>query len=205
MTDKGYKTACKKEMQDLKAGREEISHLAEKFEFRDICSEEGAEAAGIEAVCFPPNEACSEKMMLERAARVPDLFLVAVDRASGRIAGFLNGLATDEERLRDAFFTDAGLHRPEGHTVMLLGLDVLPEYRGMGLARELVRRYAEREREKGRCALRLTCVPAKVKMYEKMGFQDEGISDSVWGGVVWNEMSRSLVLPGEEKARKDIG
>ncbi len=30
---------------------------------------------------------------------------------------------------------------------MLLGLDVLPEYRSQGLARELVRRYLEREWE----------------------------------------------------------
>ena len=56
------------------------------------------------------------------------------------MAGFLNGLATDDEILKDEFFTDASLHNPEGKNVMLLGLDVLPEYRSQGLARELVRR-----------------------------------------------------------------
>ena len=43
-----------------------------------------------------------------------------------RIAGFLNGLATKEQKFRDAFFTDAGLHDLNGDVVMLLGLDVLP-------------------------------------------------------------------------------
>ena len=36
------------------------------------------------------------------------------------------------------FFEDVGLHNPTGRNVMLLGLDVLPKYRGKGLARELV-------------------------------------------------------------------
>ena len=31
------------------------------------------------------------------------------------------------------FFTDADLYDPEGRNVMLLGLDVLPEYRGRDL------------------------------------------------------------------------
>ena len=66
----------------------------------------------------------------------------------GKIAGFLNGIATDETAFRDEFFKDASLHRPDGKHVMLLGLDVLPEYRGQGLAREIMRRYLEREQEK---------------------------------------------------------
>ena len=114
-------------------------------------------------------------------------FLVAEDRDTGRIAGFLNGLATKERKFRDAFFTDAGLHDPNGDIVMLLGLDVLPEYRGRGLARKLMSVYAARERRKGREALLLTCLESKVRMYEKMGFQDKGLSGSSWGGETWHE------------------
>ena len=47
-----------------------------------------------------------------------------------------------------SLFTDADLYDPEGKRVMLLGLDVLPEYRGQGLAGELVRRYVARERKR---------------------------------------------------------
>lgn len=68
--------------------------------------------------------------MSERIKAVPELFLVAIDRENGKIAGFLNGIATEEEFFRDEFFTDATLNNPEGKNVMLLGLDVLPEYRG---------------------------------------------------------------------------
>lgn len=163
-------------------------HRSEEFEFRDIRPEEANQAAEVERICFPPNEACTEKMMLERVARAPELFLVAVERHTGKIAGFLNGLSTEEGKFRDEFFTDAGLYDPKGRNIMLLGLDVLPEFRGQGLAREIVRQYIQREREKGRHMLFLTCLPAKVKMYQKMGFQNRGLADSSWGGEQWHEM-----------------
>ena len=166
--------------------------LFERFEFRVIHPEEADEAAEIEQICFPPNEACSREMMLQRVKTASDLFLVAVDRASGKLAGFLNGLATNEAVFRDEFFTDARLHDPDGQTVMLCGLDVLPEYRGQGLARELVSTYCRRERERGRKRLVLTCHDSKVEMYRKMGFLDLGESASVWGGEKWHDMECSL-------------
>jgi len=115
-----------------------------------------------------------------------------VDRATGRIAGLLNGLATEEHSFRDAFFEDAGLHRPEGRNVMLLGLDVLPEYRHQGLARELMHEYLRREQKRNRSRIILTCLQSKVGMYERMGFRDLGMADSTWGGEQWHEMSYEL-------------
>ena len=57
-----------------------MNNLHEKYEFRNIRPEEGEEAADIEQICFPPNEACSREMMNERAQNVPEFFLVAMDR-----------------------------------------------------------------------------------------------------------------------------
>lgn len=163
--------------------------MIENYEFRDIKKEEAEQAAEIERICFPPNEACSEKHMKDRVEKIADLFLVAVDKNTGKIAGFLNGLATDEDTLKDEFFTNAKLHNPDGKNIMLLGLDVLPEYRRQGLARELVHQYRQREQKKGRQKLILTCLESKVEMYEKFGFSDRGIAESVWGGEEWHEMS----------------
>ena len=42
------------------------SRILERFEFRDIRQEEADQAVLIEKICFPPNEACSEKHMKER-------------------------------------------------------------------------------------------------------------------------------------------
>lgn len=163
--------------------------VTQKFEFRNIRPEETDQAVMIEQICFPPNEACSEEHMRERIEKAPELFLVAEEKESGKIAGFLNGLSTNEETFRDEFFTDADLYEPEGKNVMLLGLDVLPEYCGQGLARELVGQYRMRERKNGREVLILTCLQAKVEMYKRMGFCDRGIANSSWGGEQWHEMS----------------
>ena len=130
-----------------------------KYEFRNIRADEIEQAVAIEQICFPPNE-----------------------------AGFLNGIATDESRFRDEFFTDVNLNNHYGCNVMLLGLDVLPEHRGQGLATEIVAQYAERERNNERRKLILTCLEGKVEMYKKLGFEDKGIANSSWGGEEWHEM-----------------
>ena len=134
--------------------------MTDNFEFRSIHPDEVEQAIAIEQICFPPNEACSPKAMTERIAKVPQLFLVVIDKSTGKLAGFLNGVATDEEKFRDEFFTDIDLCDENGKNVMLLGLDVLPEYR----------------------------LEQKVEMYKKFGLQDLGIADSTWGGEEWHEM-----------------
>ncbi len=172
--------------------KETLKLLEKRFEFRDIRPEEIQEAIEIEQICFPPNEACSPQSMQRRLTKAPDLCLVAIDKETGKVAGFLNGLATDEPAFHDGFFTNEELHNPSGKYVMLLGLDVRPEYRGQGLATEIVRRYAQREKEKGRCSLVLTCLERLVGMYQKMNFHDDGMANSTWGGEEWHQMSRVL-------------
>ena len=171
--------------------KEEIC-LTKNFNFRRINGKEADEAARIEGICFPPTEACTKGAIVKRIGVAAELFLVAEDCKSGKLAGFLNGVATNEMDFRDAFFTNPELHDCQGENIMLLGLDVLPEYRGQGLARELVRQYAKREAEKGRKRLILTCHKEKVEMYIKFGFRDRGESSSEWGGEKWHEMELCL-------------
>lgn len=166
--------------------------LDTRFEFRTIEPEEIEEAIAIEQICFPPNEACSAEAMRARVKVAADLFLVAIDRENGKMAGFFNGIATNEEKFRDEFFKDAGLHDPDGKVVILLGLDVLPEYRGQGLARKIVSEYIRREKTNKRKLLILTCLENKIKMYEGMGYENHGPANSTWGGEEWYEMGYRL-------------
>jgi ribosomal protein S18 acetylase RimI-like enzyme len=184
MTEKGREKA--REL--LRMMNIEDDSIYEKYEFRSIRPEEADEAAEIERICFPPNEACTKEHILERISVASEQFFVAIEKETGKIAGFLNGICTDEMVFRDEFFTDESLHDPKGKNVMLLGLDVLPEYRKQGLARELVWNYCRREEEQGRKRLVLTCNASKVKMYRKFGFRDLGESASEWGGEKWHEM-----------------
>ena len=166
--------------------------LYERFEFREIRESEALQAAEVESICFPPNEACSIEHMTERVKAAPELFLVALDKETGKIAGFLNGISVNEDSFRDEFFTDAAIHVPGAANVMLLGLDVLPEYRGLGLAKKLVGIYRKKQQERGSKRLVLTCHAEKIGMYEKFGFHDLGASASVWGGESWHEMDICL-------------
>lgn len=166
--------------------------ILEKFEFRNIKSSEADQAIESEHICFPPNEACSAKTMRERVTEAQELFLVAVDKKTENIAGYLIGIATDEGSFRDEFFTDIKLHQKDGKNIMLLSLGVLPEYRRKGLARELMDQYLQRERVNHREEVFLTCLKEKVKMYQSFGFSDLGIANSTWGGEEWHEMSCRL-------------
>lgn len=65
--------------QTVKREGNTMTSIEERFEFRNIRPEEADQAAQIEQICFPPNEACSEKMMKERVLTAPEFFLVAVD------------------------------------------------------------------------------------------------------------------------------
>ena len=150
--------------------------LSEKYEFRSIHREEAEQAAEIEQICFPPAEAISRADVIDRVEKIPELFLVAVDRKNGKLAGYLTGFTTSEEAFQDKFFTNADLCDPDGKNNMLLGLEVLPKYRGQGLARELMMRYLDREQKRGRERAVLTCVDEKVEMYRRMGFEYIGIS-----------------------------
>lgn len=70
--------------------------LDTRFEFRTIEPEEIEEAITIEQICFPPNEACSAEAMRARVKVAADLFLVAIDRENGKMAGFL----TESQRMK---------------------------------------------------------------------------------------------------------
>ena len=82
-----------------------------------------------------------KRQVIDRVEKIPELFLVAVDRKNGKLAGYLTGFTTSEEAFQDKFFTNADLCDPDGKNNMLLGLEVLPKYRGQGLARELTVSY----------------------------------------------------------------
>lgn len=166
-----------------------------EYFIRKICSGEAQLAEEVEQACFPVNEACILSIMEQRVEHASDLFLVAIEKESNRMIGILDAIATNEKHLKDEFFTDISQHIPTGKHCMILGLAVLPIYQGQGIARALMQAFMEQEQD--RESIVLTCLEEKVKLYEKLGFEDLGESNSSWGKEVWHEMNYKLKGPND--------
>ena len=142
----------------------------------------------VEAACFPAAEAAGRESLLARIEAFPDSFLVAERAGDGEIIGFINGAVTDERTIADEMFENTGLHNPNGAYQSIFGLDVIESYRRRGVAADLMNRLIETARERGKKGLILTCKDRLIHYYEKFGYVNMGISQSVHGGAVWYDM-----------------
>ena len=71
---------------------------------------------------------------------------------------------------------------------MIFGVNTLPAYRKQGFAGRLLERAIADAKAQGRKGLVLTCKDRLVHYYAKFGFVNEGVSESVHGGVTWYQM-----------------
>ena len=142
--------------------------------------------AAVEARCFPPEQAATMEQFRDRLQTYPEGFWLLWD---GEIlVGFLDGMVFDSPELTDAMFDDASLHEPRGDWQMIFGLNTIPEYRNRGCAGQLIRQCIHDAEIEGRRGVVLTCLEEKIPYYEKFGFRNEGVSESVHGGAVWYMM-----------------
>ena len=164
--------------------------MREKTEYRIRTArpEDLDQIAAVEAACFPAAEAAGREQIRERLAAYRDSFLVAQLSKSDRIIGFINGAVTDERTISDEMFEDISLHNPRGAYQAIFGLDVVEEFRGQGIAADLMRTMIRRAGNQGRAGLILTCKERLIGFYEKLGYRLLGLSKSVHGGAVWYDM-----------------
>ena len=141
----------------------------------------------VEAACFPAAEAATEADFAKRLAVYPNHFWLMEDN-NGSLVSFVNGLVTDEPHLRDEMYADAGLHNENGAWQMIFGVNTLPAYRRQGLAEQVLRQVINDAKAQGRKGCVLTCKEKLLHYYGKLGFVNEGVSQSTHGGVVWYEM-----------------
>lgn len=140
----------------------------------------------VEAECFPAAEAATEKDFKERLSVYPQYFWLLFDEE--KMVGFVNGMVTDEPDLTDEMYEHAAMHDPNGKWQMIFGVNTIPEYRRRGCAGMLMKQAIADAKEQGREGLVLTCKEKLLHYYAKFGFESEGVSESVHGGVVWYQM-----------------
>lgn len=142
--------------------------------------------AAVEAECFPAAEAATEESIRARVEKYPAHFWLLEDR--DRLVGFVNGMVTDEKDLTDEMYENADMHKEDGRWQMIFGVDTIPEYRRRGCAGRLLKQAISDAKAKGRAGVVLTCKEKLIPYYAGFGFQNEGISKSVHGNVVWYQM-----------------
>ena len=140
----------------------------------------------VEARCFPKAEAASENDFKKRLSVYPNHFWLLED--DKKLVGFVNGMVTNEPILRDEMYEDANLHNENGQWQMIFGVNTIPEYRRQGCAERILKKVISDAKEQGRKGLVLTCKDKLIPYYEKFGFENEGVSESTHGGVVWYNM-----------------
>lgn len=148
------------------------------------------EIADLEKLCFPEKEAASRAAFFERLSVYANHFWLL--EADGHIVSMVNGMVTDDSDLQDEMYHDARLHNEQGKWQMIFGVETHPEYQNKGYAAVLMNRLIEDAGLQGRRGVVLTCKEGLVHYYEKFGFENEGISDSEHGDVVWHQMRLKL-------------
>lgn len=144
------------------------------------------EIANLEGICFSSNEAATRSDFKNRLTYYPNHFWLLFDE--DKLIAFIDGFCTNQPDLSDIMFEDASMHDESGDWQMIFGINVHPDYRKRGYGAKLIMCLIEDAKNANRLGVVLTCKKSLVGYYSKFGFVDEGISQSVHGGEVWNQM-----------------
>lgn len=140
----------------------------------------------VETECFPPAEAATKEEFAERLKYYKDHFWLMFDE--GHLVAFVDGMVSNQKDLTDEMYVKAELHEEQGDWQMIFGVNTIPAYRRCGLAEQLLKRAIADAKAQGRKGLVLTCKDKLIHYYAKFGFENEGVSESTHGDVVWNKM-----------------
>ena len=111
----------------------------------------------------------------------------------GRVIGFINSGATDEEDLSDEEFKAMVGHDDNGSNIVIFSVAVDPAFQKTGVSRQLLLRFCDQAKMMEKNAILLLCKNNLVELYRKFGFIDLGESASTHGGFSWHAMRRALV------------
>lgn len=156
------------------------------MEIRTATIADLAQIAAVEAECFPAAEAATKEEFVERIKYYGNHFWLMFE--DEKLIAFVDGFVTDKSDLTDEMYERAEMHDENGAWQMIFGVNTIPAYRKHGYAGQLLQCAIEDARKQGRKGLVLTCKEKLIAYYAKFGFENEGISESVHGNVIWYQM-----------------
>lgn len=144
----------------------------------------------VERSGFPPEEAATRETIRLRIKTFPQGFLVA--ESHNQVIGMLNSGATNKDDITDEKLKQLIGHDPLGKNLVIFALVVLPDFRKLGIARQLMTKCVEEARAGNKKKMLLLCKQHLIPYYQRLGFDHQGISRSQHGGAEWHEMSLQL-------------
>ncbi|MGM0123788.1 hypothetical protein IGI37_001162 [Enterococcus sp. AZ194] len=158
--------------------------------FRLVKTEDLDRIMEIEEGSFTKEEAASRQAMAERIDVISDSFLVATKGI--KILGYVVGPVISSRCLTDDLFEKTVENPTTGGVQSILSLAVAPEYRGQGIATDLLEALKKECLKRKREGITLTCLESLIPYYKQRGYQVQGISNSVHAGEVWYDMYLAL-------------
>lgn len=160
--------------------------------FRPIRPEDLETVIEIENQGFTPEEAATPEAFAIRIKQIPDTFIVAEhtepETGETTVVGFIDGPVVGQRYITDDLFDTVVPNPVEFGHQSVLGIAVRPALRkhgiGAALVKELIRVASAAKRE----TITLTCRDMLIPFYERLGFKNEGKSESTHGGYVWYNM-----------------
>ncbi len=157
---------------------------------RNVRPQDLDDCCAVEAYGFSPEEMASRETIELRAETFPQGFFVA--EVDGRVIGMANGACTNKDDISDEELKQLIGHDPDGKNMVIFALAVLPEFQKQGIAKRLIRRFAEEAKQNKKEKVFLMCKQHLIAYYEGLGFAHMGLSRSTHGGAQWHEMCLTL-------------
>lgn len=157
---------------------------------RQVTSRDLEACHAVESSCYPSTEAASKENIAKRIEQFSDGFFVA--EVNGDIIGLINSGATNKEDITDEAFKAMSGHQTDGKNIVIFSVAVVPEFRGKGIARQLMAEFIARSKRLGKQKIMLICKMRLIDYYRQFGFVDVGPSASTHGGSRWHEMALLL-------------
>ena len=174
-------------MNKERAGQEILRSGGDRMRIRHANMQDLDRLAEIEAASYPAAEGASRQSLEGRLQYYPDHFWL-LESDNGQITAFVNGFATMEKDLTDEMYDQPQMHDAEGDWQMIFSVVTDPRYRKQGYTGILLRQVISDAGKGHRKGIVLTCKERLIPFYSKFGFQNEGVSESVHGNVVWYQM-----------------
>ncbi|OLS40415.1 GNAT family N-acetyltransferase [Bacillus sp. MRMR6] len=144
----------------------------------------------IENLCFIKEEAATEEAFKKRIQNIPDSFFVAEE--DREIVGLINGPVIHKPYISDDLFNDLKSNPASGGHQSILGVAVATPFQKRGVASALLIHLERKAKLHNRETITLTCKKDLIGFYEKLGYMNQGVSESEHGGVIWYNMMKKI-------------